>query len=201
MVSVIGLGNPGRRYSGTRHNIGFDVADTIAQRLRCSFKEGRGEYLLAQGSVGDVPLLIVKPQTYMNESGLAVKEVQEEFGVAAGELIVVCDDFQLPLGQLRLRLRGSDGGHNGLYSIIYQLQTDEFPRLRCGIASSSMPQDKNLLADFVLEKFTIVERPGVDEMIGQAAQACLVALTEGMGQAMNKFNTRQSSESDSQLNP
>ena len=200
MFFVIGLGNPERRYSGTRHNIGFDVADTLAQKLRCSFREGQGEYLLAQGSVDEVSLSIVKPMTYMNESGLAVQEIQEEFGVTPDQIFVVCDDFQLTLGQLRLRLRGSDGGHNGLYSIIYQLQTEEFPRLRCGISSSSMPQDKNRLADFVLEKFTAAERPVVDTMIGQAVQACLLAVTEGMAQSMNKFNTKQAAEPDSPLN-
>ena len=197
MFALVGLGNPERRYTGTRHNIGFEVADNLAIRLHCSFKEGRGEYMFARGSASDVDLLIVKPLTYMNESGIAVSEIQEQFELQADHILVVCDDFQLPLGQLRLRLRGSDGGHNGLYSIIYQLQTDEFPRLRCGIGSSSMPVDKNRMADFVLDTFTADERPTVETMIRNAAEACLIAATEGMTPAMNRFNTRQQSENDS----
>jgi PTH1 family peptidyl-tRNA hydrolase len=196
MFFVVGLGNPESMYSGTRHNIGFDVADDLARHLRCAFKEGRGEYLMADARVGDTSLAIVKPLTYMNQSGLAVMEVQEEFGAATGEFLVVCDDFQLPLGQLRLRLRGSDGGHNGLYSIIYHLQSDEFPRLRCGIASPAMPKEKNLLADFVLEQFSRSERPVVDTMITKARDTCLLAVTEGMARSMNEFNKKQQSEED-----
>lgn len=194
MFFVIGLGNPGSRYTGTRHNIGFEVADDLARHLRCSFREGRGEYLIADTLVRGTPLQIIKPQTYMNQSGLAVMEIGEEFGATAGRFLVVCDDFQLPLGQLRLRLRGSDGGHNGLYSVIYHLQSDEFPRLRCGIASPAMPMEKSLLADFVLDQFAKPERPLVDTMIGKAREACLLAVTEGMEKAMNEFNKKQTSE-------
>ena len=200
MFFVFGLGNPENRYSGTRHNVGFEVVDWLARELQLPFKAGRGEFLIAQGIVRDQQLALVKPLTYMNESGLAVMEIQEHYELQREHMLVVCDDSQLPLGQLRLRLSGSDGGHNGLYSIIYQLQTEEFPRLRCGISSSSMPQDKNRLADFVLEKFTAAERPVVDTMIGQAVQACLLAVTEGMAQSMNKFNTKQAAEPDSPLN-
>ncbi|MGA3243345.1 MAG: aminoacyl-tRNA hydrolase [Bacteroidota bacterium] len=201
MFFVIGLGNPESRYSGTRHNIGSEVADHLALHLRCPFKEGRGEYLIAHAHVGETPLVIVKPLTYMNQSGLAVMEIKEEFGATADQFLVVCDDFQLPLGQLRLRLGGSDGGHNGLYSIIYHLQSDEFPRLRCGIASPAMPKEKNLLADFVLEQFSKAERPEVDTMIAKAQYACLLAVTEGMAKSMNEFNKKQQSEEDLSNHP
>jgi PTH1 family peptidyl-tRNA hydrolase len=196
MFFVVGLGNPESRYTGTRHNIGFEVADDLSRHLRCSFKEGRGEYLLAHAQIGETGLAIVKPLTYMNQSGVAVMQLQEEFGATADQFLVVCDDFQLPLGQLRLRLRGSDGGHNGLYSVIYHLQSDEFPRLRCGIASPAMPKEKNLLADFVLEKFVKTERDVVDTMIGKAREACLLAVTVGMERSMNEFNKKQASEED-----
>ena len=196
MFFVIGLGNPERRYIGTRHNVGFEVVDSIAQELRISFKAGRGEFLIAFGTFREKELALVKPTTYMNRSGLAIKEIQEEFGPAPEQLLVVCDDFQLLLGQLRLRLRGSDGGHNGLYSIIYQLQSEEFPRLRCGIGSAEMPGDKNLMADFVLEKFTIKERPVVDDMIERSRDACLLSLAEGLEATMNKYNKRLQSEED-----
>ena len=197
MFFVIGLGNPEKRYIGTRHNIGFDVVDCLAQELRMQFKPGRGEFLIAQGSFRDQQVSLVKPLTFMNESGVAVMEIRDQFEATNDELLVVCDDFQLPIGKLRLRLRGSDGGHNGLYSIIYHLQSDEFPRLRCGIASPTMPTDKNLLADFVLAPFTADELPVVHEMTTQAKDACLLALTDGVTKAMNVFNKKLASENDS----
>ena len=197
MFFVIGLGNPEQRYAGTRHNIGFDVVDLLARELRTQFKPGRGEFLIAQGNSREEPIALVKPLTFMNESGLAVMEIRDQFNARNEELLVVCDDFQLSLGQLRLRLRGSDGGHNGLYSIIYHLQSEEFPRLRCGIASSTMPTDKNLMADFVLSRFTSEELPIINEMIPQAKDACLMALTEGIPKAMNTVNKKAASENDS----
>jgi peptidyl-tRNA hydrolase, PTH1 family len=197
MFFVIGLGNPERRYVGTRHNVGFEVVDRLAQELRIQFKPARGEFLIAQGSFREHPLALIKPVTFMNESGVAVKEVQEQFDARVEDLFVVCDDFQLPLGQLRLRVRGSDGGHNGLYSIIYHLQSEEFPRLRCGIASSPMPADKNQMADFVLARFASEELALVNEMIPQAKDACLCALTDGITKAMNVFNKRTTLEDDS----
>jgi PTH1 family peptidyl-tRNA hydrolase len=196
MFFVIGLGNPEKRYSGTRHNIGFEVVDRLAQELRMQFKPGPGEFLIAQGSFRDQPLILVKPLTFMNDSGLAVMEIRDRFDVRNEDLFVVCDDFQLPLGQLRLRLQGSDGGHNGLYSIIYHLQSEEFPRLRCGIASSTMPTDKNQMADFVLARFTSEELSIVGEMIPQAKDACLLALTDGLTKAMNVFNKKTAPEND-----
>jgi PTH1 family peptidyl-tRNA hydrolase len=197
MFFVIGLGNPERRYVGTRHNIGFEVVDRLAQELRIQFKPGRGEFLIAQGSFRDHPLALIKPLTFMNDSGVAVMEVREQFDARNEDLLVVCDDFQLPLGHLRLRHRGSDGGHNGLYSIIYHLESEEFPRLRCGIASASMPADKNQMAEFVLAPFTAEELPFVNELIPQAKDACLYALTEGVTKAMNVFNKKTTLENDS----
>jgi len=196
MFFVVGLGNPERRYTGTRHNIGFEVVDRLAWELRMQFKPGRGEFLIAQGNFRGRPLILVKPLTFMNESGVAVMEIRDQFEARNEDLFVVCDDFQLPLGQLRIRLRGSDGGHNGLYSIIYHLQSEEFPRLRCGIASSAMPADKNQMADFVLDRFAAEELPIVSEMIPQAKDACLFALTDGLTKAMNVFNKKTASEND-----
>ena len=197
MVCIIGLGNPERRYEGTRHNLGFDVLDCLADRLRTPFKEGNGEYLLASCEVGEAPVKLVKPMTYMNDSGVAVADVAQRFEVPLDQLIVVCDDFQLPLGQLRVRLKGSDGGHNGLYSVIYHLQSDLFPRIRCGIASPSMPKEKDRMADFVLEGFEPAEMPIVREMIGKAADASLLAIQRGLTAAMNEFNKKVTPETDS----
>lgn len=197
MFFVIGLGNPESSYAGTRHNVGFEVVDRLARELRISYKPGRGEYLVARGNVRDEPLVLVKPLTYMNESGLAVMDIREQFEAPLERLLVVCDDFQLPLGQLRLRLRGSDGGHNGLHSIIYHLQSEEFARLRCGVASPTMPTDKSFLADFVLDRFAPEEEQVANEMIDRAKDACLFALAEGMASAMNAYNKKQASEQDS----
>ncbi len=191
MVAIIGLGNPGSLYDGTRHNVGFDVADKLAQELKIGFKPGKGEYLFAKCSFKNHEIIIAKPLTYMNESGVAVADIQERFDVPLEQLLVVCDDFQLPLGQLRLRSGGSDGGHNGLYSIIYQLQSDEFPRLRCGIGSTSLPKDKSLKADFVLEQFAPDEVKVVREMIERSKDACFSFVANGLAQTMNIFNKKE----------
>ena len=118
------------------------------------FKEGRGDYLVALGFFKNREIGLAKPLTYMNNSGEAVADIMKRFAVPLNQLLIVCDDFQLPLGTLRLRPGGSDGGHNGLASIIYQLQTDEFPRLRCGIGGETIPKDKSFMKDFVLDQFS-----------------------------------------------
>lgn len=190
MPCIIGLGNPGKRYDGTRHNIGFEILDSIAHRHRARFESGKGDYLIARMSRGELPVVLIKPLTYMNESGSAVADVVERFGLTLENLLVVCDDFQLPLGQLRIRSDGSDGGHNGLYSIIYHLQSDQFPRLRCGIASSFTPKEKTLMAAYVLEPFRRDELPDVQAMIERGSNACLTVVEEGLIPAMNQYNSK-----------
>ncbi|MCI0706002.1 MAG: aminoacyl-tRNA hydrolase [Ignavibacteriae bacterium] len=190
MLCVIGLGNPGNQYDATRHNIGFDVIDVLARTLRVHLKAGKGEYLEAQGTFEGNDVHLAKPLTFMNNSGSAVMDLAERYEIAPDQLLVVCDDFQLPLGTLRLRQRGSDGGHNGLYSIIYHLQSDSFPRLRCGIASESIPKDKSLMAEYVLEPFTSAERQEVERMVTRAAEACLCIARDGIERAMNLYNTK-----------
>jgi PTH1 family peptidyl-tRNA hydrolase len=197
MFCIMGLGNPEKRYEGTRHNLGFDVVDRLAANLRIPFREGKGEYLIAMGETSGVSLALVKPMTYMNESGVAAVDVCEQFAVPLDQLFVICDDFQLPLGNLRLRLKGSDGGHNGLYSIIYHLQSDSFPRLRCGIASAAMPKEKDRMADFVLDRFEKDELPIVRQMVEKAADATLLAVQRGLTAAMNEFNKKVTPEEDS----
>lgn len=190
MVVVIGLGNPGRDYVHTRHNVGYKVADILAESLRCAFHPGKGEYVAGVGSLRDIEIAVAKPVTSMNESGIAVAEIVERFGVALDQILVAFDDFQLPLGALRMRQSGSDGGHNGMYSIIYQLQSDAFPRLRCGIATEQMPQDKSLMADFVLSEFGKNEIPAVEDMVVRAADACLSFAVDGISKAMNLYNRK-----------
>jgi PTH1 family peptidyl-tRNA hydrolase len=188
MQFIIGLGNPESRYDGTRHNVGFAIVDRLAERLKVAFRPGRGEFLLAEGVYRGSPLGLMKPLTYMNESGIAVAEIREQFGAALDELLIVCDDFQLPLGRLRLRLSGSDGGHNGLYSIIYHLQSEDFPRLRCGIGSAHPLAENTSMAEFVLDAFTEDERPVVVDMVNRAEDACLSVVVDGPEKTMNKIN-------------
>jgi len=188
MWIIVGLGNPGSQYTGTRHNLGFDVVDDLARRVNMVFRAGPGEFHFAEGQINARNVVLIKPVTYMNNSGEAVGDAAERFGVPPKDILVVCDDIQLPLGTLRLRARGSDGGHNGLYSIIYHLQSEEFPRLRCGIAGDSLPREKSLLPTYVLESFTEAERPIVRDLTIRASGAVWYAVTRGIDEAMNRFN-------------
>lgn len=193
MFWCIGLGNPGVEYAGSRHNVGFEVVDRMAGIIGAGFEPGRGEYRIARGSFTNRDIGLVKPLTYMNNSGEAVFDIRERYDVPLDQLLIICDDFQLPLGRLRLRPGGSDGGHNGLSSVIYHLKSNAFPRLRCGIGSPTMPDDKTVMADFVLSPFSREERAAVDEMIVRAAEAALAAAAEGLEKAMNRFNTSTTS--------
>jgi len=197
MFCIMGLGNPEKRYEETRHNLGFDVVECLAERLRLPFKDGKGEYRAARGEAAGSPVVLIKPMTYMNESGVAAVEACEQYEIPLERLFVICDDFQLPLGNLRLRLKGSDGGHNGLYSVIYHLQSDCFPRLRCGIASPSMPKEKDRMAEFVLDRFETDELLIVRQMIEKAADASLLAIQRGLTAAMNEFNKKVTPEEES----
>lgn len=190
MVVIIGLGNPARGYAQTRHNVGYLVVDALAEKLRCEFRSGKGEFVTAIGFYRDEDVLLAKPVTSMNESGIAVADIVGQYGVSLDRLLIVLDDFQIPLGALRMRPSGSDGGHNGMYSVIYQLQSEMIPRLRCGTGSEAMPQDKSLTADFVLSKFAANEKPAVEEMIGRAADACLSFAIDGIEKTMSMFNRK-----------
>ncbi len=187
--AIVGLGNPGHEYEGSRHNVGFRVVDRLCEKTRSAMRPGRGDYYAARVSAGPADLTLVKPMTYMNNSGLAVEDVIRRMGITLDRLMVVVDDVALPLGTIRIRPRGSDGGHNGLYSIIYQLNSDEFPRLRCGIAGEHVPSAK-AMADFVLSPFDGTEQESVSAMIDRAAEACLCFWTDGLSAAMNGFNKR-----------
>jgi PTH1 family peptidyl-tRNA hydrolase len=190
MVVIIGLGNPGRKYADTRHNAGFMVVDALAEQLKCGFRAGKGEFVAGTSSFRENDIVLAKPVTSMNESGIAVAEIVEQYEVPLDRILVVVDDSQIPLGALRMRPSGTDGGHNGMYSVIYQLQADTFPRLRCGIGSEEMPKDKALMADFVLSNFTAKEKPVVKELVTRAADACLSFATEGIEKTMGVVNRK-----------
>jgi len=184
---IVGLGNPGPVYAGTRHNVGFMVVDVLANRLHLQFRPGRGDFWYAGVARGEEVMTLVKPVTYMNRSGEAVVDALEQFGFPVSDLVVVVDDFALPLGTLRLRPGGSDGGHNGLASIIYRLQSDQFPRIRCGIRTEVLPP-KDQTADFVLSPFALEERSTVEAMIARAADAAQDIQRSGLERAMGLFN-------------
>jgi peptidyl-tRNA hydrolase, PTH1 family len=187
---VAGLGNPGDRYAGTRHNVGFDVVDALARRseagrvrvdrLDCRALTGR---LVLHGN----PFLLAKPQTYMNCSGESLKGLLVKHGVDRSRTMVVLDDFALPLGRIRIRAGGSAGGHNGLQNVVDCLGTNEVPRLRIGVAGEHLARvdDK---ADYVLDRFTRAERAVVDQAIEEAADAVALWAESGIDTAMNRFN-------------
>jgi PTH1 family peptidyl-tRNA hydrolase len=195
MVLVVGLGNPGQEHSGTRHNIGFEVLGRLCEQSNCRFRAGRGDYYFAEISVEETDAILLLPTTYMNRCGSSVIDAMQEFQIPPDRTLIVVDDFQIPLGTLRLRARGSDGGHNGLASVIYELQTEQFPRLRCGIGSPAMPADRSKMAEFVLDRFTADEIPAVREMIDRAQQACINIFREGIERTMNRVNVRPETDS------
>jgi len=186
--AIIGLGNPGSEYVGTRHNLGFRVIDALCKKFNLRMTAGEGDYLTGKTSYRGKHVYLVKPLTYMNNSGIAAEDIVRRYGISLQKMLVVCDDFQLPLGTLRLRPKGSDGGHNGLYSIIDQVGSKDFPRLRCGIATEKMPKKKSEMAQFVLSPFDGDEEPIVKEMTGRARDAVLSFITDGIDATMNKFN-------------
>jgi PTH1 family peptidyl-tRNA hydrolase len=148
---IFGIGNPGIRYENTRHNAGFLLLDFFAQKKSLSFKETMGEYFKAQGKIGDQDYVLIKPSTYVNNSGIAARQVFDKYSPAIEDFLVVSDDTNLKTYVLRVRLSGSDGGHNGLSSIIFHLITDQFPRIRIGIGSN--PSDVTL-SEYVLSEFS-----------------------------------------------
>jgi PTH1 family peptidyl-tRNA hydrolase len=188
---VAGLGNPGPRYKGTRHNVGFETADEIARRHGLTFESSRSAAVVARLREGE-GALVVKPVTFMNLSGRAVGELSQYFRIEPASVLIVVDEAQLPLGRIRVRARGSAGGHNGLKSIVEALGTEEFPRLRIGVGRG----DRRDLADHVLTKFDPDERPLIDEAIIRAADAVELFLSHGIDIVMNRYNRKDDVATD-----
>ena len=178
---LVGLGNPGREYSGTRHNVGFMVLDRLAAASGATFRADK-KWKADVAVAGDVFLL--KPQTYMNLSGESVSEIARFYKIEPARVLVVLDDMALPLGRLRLRERGSHGGHNGLRSILDHLGTQDIPRLRGGIGEAP-----DAATGHVLGRFAVDERPLVEQSLDRAAEAVRFAQENDLPSAMNRFNT------------
>jgi PTH1 family peptidyl-tRNA hydrolase len=182
--AVIGLGNPGKRYAGTRHNVGFDVIDKLAGDLGADVTRRRFNARIGEAVCGGERVVLVKPQTFMNDSGRAVQGVVAWHKLALDELLVVCDDLDIEFATLRLRRKGSSGGHKGLKSIARMLGGTEFPRLRIGVGRP--PSDHAI--DFVLSRFGKAEREQIDEAVDRAAEAVQTWIIDGIDASMNRFN-------------
>ncbi len=190
MRAVIGLGNPGREYERTRHNLGFRTVDLLADQAGALWAEGKGEYLVAEATGESGAFILLKPLTYVNRSGIAVREALEHFPLSPGDMLVVVDDVCLPLGRLRMRRKGSDGGHKGLASIIYELGTELFPRLRLGIGS---PPEGVDLVSYVLGEFGEDELDAVNDMLSRAAEVAKVFIAGDVDRAIDFCNAYQGS--------
>jgi peptidyl-tRNA hydrolase, PTH1 family len=183
---IVGLGNPGTKYDRTRHNIGFDLIDQLAQRWQIAVSgQKKFQGMVGEGWVDRQKIVLLKPQTFMNLSGQAVRSVLDWYKLSPTEVLVLYDDLDLPLGKLRLRLTGSAGGHNGMKSIISHLGTATFPRLRMGIGKSP---DETIA--HVLGKFSVAESQIVTDVLQLAADAVELAVAAGVEKAMNKYNSR-----------
>jgi len=189
MWLIVGLGNPGYEYAWTPHNLGFLVVDLLAERARIRVERPESKSYVGLGRIGEESVALAKPQTYMNLSGLAVGELAERYQVPAGRVVIVVDEVALPWGSLRVRERGSAGGHNGLKSVIGALGSDEFVRVRLGIQPDHPVGD---LAAYVLHRMAKREREAAVELVGRAADAVECVVTEGVRRAMNQFNRRAS---------
>lgn len=183
---IIGLGNPGKSYEKTRHNVGFLVIDTLAQKLNIPLKTTRFKGILGEGMINGEKVILLKPQTYMNLSGESVREVLDWYKADTSDLLIIYDDLDLPVGQIRLRLKGSAGGHNGVKSIILHTNTDEIKRIKIGI---NRPPAGWSVADYVLSKFANSEVEEIVKAIELAANAAQSWLSpEPFEKVMNQFN-------------
>ncbi len=184
---IVGLGNPGRRYSKTRHNTGFMVADKIVSTFYGSLEKIETLAEIAHLTISQKQVIVAKPQTYMNNSGIAVKALVQRFNINLDHLLVIYDDVNLEFGRLKIKGGGSSGGHNGMESILFHLQSDEFPRLRVGIGSPKMAHN---MVRFVLSGFTRTERQLMNDIVHNAEKAATSFIMDGLEKTMNSYNAK-----------
>ncbi len=187
MWLIVGLGNPGAEYAGTRHNVGFEVIERLAQRHAIPVRRRTLRSVLGDGIIEGQKVILARPMTYMNLSGEAVGAIARMYRIAPANVIAVVDDIALPVGALRLRLKGSSGGHNGLESIERHLHTQEYPRIRIGVGGAR----PGGMVDHVLGRFRREERESILDAIDRAADAVEAALRDGFEKAMNAFNKKE----------
>lgn len=188
MYIICGLGNPGKEYENSRHNMGFLTMDVLSSRLGIPLKKLKCKALIGEGRISGEKVVLVKPQTYMNLSGESLRPLMDFYKEDVSKLLVVYDDIDLAVGDIRIRRNGSGGTHNGMRSIIYQLGTESFPRIRIGIGDHGIiPLEK-----YVLMNYTKEERPALAEAVLNASRACEIFVAEGIDQAMKTFNKNPS---------
>lgn len=188
MYIIAGLGNPTREYEKTRHNVGFDTIDVLADRLNTSVDEKKFKGLYGKGIIAGEKVILLKPQTFMNLSGESVREAADFYKVDPEHIIVIYDDISLDVGQLRIRKKGSAGGHNGIKNIIAHLGTQEFPRIKVGVGAKP---DRMDLADYVLGHFSQIESRVMDDAAKEAGQAAQAMILDGIEAAMNRYNSKK----------
>lgn len=191
MYLIAGLGNPTKEYDKTRHNVGFSVIDVLADRYRIDISEKKHKALCGRGVIEGQKVLLLKPQTFMNLSGESIRAAADYYKIEPEEMIVIYDDISLEPGQLRIRLKGSAGGHNGIKNIIANLGTQDFPRIKVGVGAKPPRMD---LADYVLSRFGAGEQKLMEEAFGEAAEAAVMMMTDGAERAMNHFNAKKKAE-------
>ena len=191
MYLIAGLGNPTKEYDKTRHNVGFSVIDVLADRYRIDISEKKHKALCGRGVIEGQKVLLLKPQTFMNLSGESIRAAADYYKIEPEEMIVIYDDISLDPGQLRIRLKGSAGGHNGIKNIIANLGTQDFPRIKGGVGAKPPRMD---LADYVLSRFGAGEQKLMEEAFGEAAEAAVMMMTDGAERAMNHFNAKKKAE-------
>lgn len=192
MYLIAGLGNPTREYEKTRHNVGFEAIDILADKAGTTVTEKKHKALYGKGYIGGQKVILAKPQTYMNLSGESIREIADFYKIEPENIIILCDDINLSEGQLRIRLKGSAGGHNGLKNIISHLGTQEFPRIRIGVGEKPRGMD---LADYVLGRFPKELQEVMEEAYRDAAEAACMMIEDGADAAMNHYNRKNKENS------
>lgn len=185
MYMIAGLGNPTKEYEKTRHNVGFETIDVLADKLGIAVTERKHKALCGKGMIGGEKVILVKPQTFMNLSGESIRAIADFYKLEPDHIIIICDDVNLAEGQLRIRVKGSAGGHNGIKSIISHLGTQEFPRIRVGVGEKPAGMD---LADYVLGHFPKGQQKLMEDAYSDAAAAACMMIEDGAAAAMNRYN-------------
>lgn len=186
MYLIVGLGNPGKEYVGTRHNIGFEVVDALCSKYNIRFGKEKFRAVFGDGFIVGEKVIVAKPQTYMNLSGESIREIADWYKIENEHIIIIYDDISLPVGKLRIREKGSAGGHNGIKNIIYQLRTDVFPRIKIG---TGMPENPSYdIKDYVLGKFSDEETEILIKSVVKAVSAVEEIISNDTKSAMNKYN-------------
>lgn len=197
MRAVLGIGNPGTKYEKTRHNVGFMLLDKLAEKYKLTFKPSKGEYYFTGSNINASPFFLIKPVTYVNLSGIAAKDVLQNYDLATEDILVVTDDLNLENGRIRIRQSGGDGGHNGIHSIIYHLESDQFPRLRFGIGNNF---EKGDMKRYVLKPYSATELELLKNDFEFAIELIENFITGGLNRMLNHFSKAvQVQKSNSEL--